>query len=344
MSVQDPATIEDVARLASVSISTVSKVLNDYKGVSESARRRVLAAIEELGYSPNRAARSFRTGRTRTASVFLPTRGGEFYDRLITAIDGELAAHDYDAALFPLLSRQRLNRYKSADALPYQADGVILASLNPQWLFENARLPVPIPAVLVDAYHADYDTITVANSLGAEAAVKHLLERQAPSFMLQVESYDDSLFASGVFIERLKGFKSAHEEFGVRVRDDAVVALPLDSEAARVATHDLIATHGSHINIFASCDLLAKGALDACADLGLRTGRDGPRISGFDDLSWTARAGLTTVRQPIEELGRLASERLLARLVNLDAPPEHVELLPELVVRQSTGGEESLTD
>ncbi len=332
-----PITIQDVADAAGVGKSTVSKVLNGYQDVTDATKNKVLAAVEALGYTPNRAARSFRTGKTQTASIFLPMVGTEFYERLVTAIDEELAAHDYDAALFPLLNDRRLARYKAPDALPYHADGLIFASLNPDWLFEDARLPVALPAVLVDAYHDDYDTVTVDNAGGAQAATAHLLERPGEMFAVMVEERYDTPFSSGVFLERRKGFERALREHGAEVRPDRVLETEYTSDAGRVALREILARSGPPLNVFASCDLQARSILDEARALGLSLGTD-LRLVGFDDQPWAEGLGLSTVNQPIEKMGRLATDMLLARMADPDRPIRHEELSPQLKVRASSGG------
>ena len=332
-----PPTIQDVAKRAGVGVSTVSKVLNGYRDVADDTRRRVLRAVEELSYRPSRTARTFRTGKTRTISVFTPMIGTEFYDRLITSIDAELAAHDYDAALFPLLSEQRLERYRSPEALPYHADGLILASLNPDWLFADGLLPVVLPAVLVDAYHAAYDTVTIDNAGGADTATTHLLDVDAPTFAIMIERFADGPFSSGVFIERHKGFVRAMERRGRAVEEGTVLSARFSDTGGREALRRILTRTEPPINVFASCDLVAKGVLDEAHDVGLAVGHD-LRLVGFDDQPWAARAGLSTVHQPIERMGSLATELLFRRLDHPQDPPVHHELVPELVVRSSSEG------
>lgn len=332
-----PATIHDVAEHAAVGASTVSKVLNGYQDIAPGTKERVLRSVEALGYTPNRAARSFRTGKTQTASIFLPMIGTEFYDRLVTAIDEELAAHDFDAALFPLLNDRRLERYRAADALPYHADGLIFASLNPDWLFANAQLPVPLPAVLVDAYHSDYDTVTVDNAGGAYAATAHLLERPAATFAVLVEERFDTPFSSGVFLERGKGFRQAMADHGNQVEDKNIIFCEYAPESGRLALRRILERTDGPINVFASCDLFARGVLDEAESLGLEVGTH-LRLVGFDDQPWAQAAGLSTVNQPIEEMGRLTTKLLLDRLANPARAVEHLQMKPELKVRASSQG------
>jgi len=328
-------TIQDVAKRAAVGVSTVSKVLNDYPDIAPATRERVLQAITELEYTPNRAARSFRTGKTQTASIFMPMIGTDFYDRLISAIDEELAAQDYDAALFPLLNARRLERYRTSDALPYHADGLVFASLNPDWLFQDARLPAALPVVLIDAFHASYDTVTVANSRGAYEATRHLLERPAETFAILVEERFDTPFSSGVFLERGKGFTRAMEEKGVAGAESRVFEVEFSDEGGRQAFRAILSRTKPPVNVFAGCDLIARSILDEASNAGLQVGRD-VRVVGFDDQPWAAGLGLSTVSQPIEEMGRIGVRLLLDRIADPRRDIEHNELQPELVVRESS--------
>lgn len=318
-------------------MSTVSKVLNGYPDVAEETRERVMRSVEELHFSRNRAARNVRTGRTQAVSVMTPMIGTDFYDRLITAIDRELAAHEYDAALFPLLSEQRLQRYRSPDALPYHADGVILASLNPDALFLDARLPAPLPAVLVDAFHADYDTVTLDNRLGAGLATAHLLDVEAPTFALMVERFREGPFSSGVFVERHKGFVGAVRDSGVHEVADRVLEVAFSESGGRDGLRRILTATAPPLNVFASCDVIARGVIAEAHDVGLQVGRD-IRVVGFDDQPWAGEIGLSTVHQPVEEMARLATELIFERLRDPSRPPEHVELEPRLVSRASTEG------
>ena len=328
-------TIQDVARGADVKVSTVSRVLNGYPDVAKATRARVLETIERLNYVPSRAARSFRTGRTQAVSIMLPMIGTEFYNRLIAAVDKALAEHDYDAALFPMLNEKRLERYLRPNALPYQTDGMLFASLNPDWLFPQAQVPSPLPTVLIDAYHAAYDTVTIDNFGGAYEATRHLLERPAETFAVMVEERYDTPFSSGVFLERLKGFKQALTDAHLPLREENVVTVEFDRDSSQQALSEIMARTSKPINIFASCDLLARGILDELNRRGLSLGHD-VRLVGFDDQPWAEAAGLTTIKQPIEELGATAVEFLLQRLDKREQEVRHQELKTRLIVRHST--------
>lgn len=328
------ATIEDVARRAGVGTTTVSRVMNGSELVSPATRKRVLDAVTALGYTPNLNARRMRTGQTRTVSVMLPTPGTDFYTSLLGGIDAGLDAANYDVALFPLLSTERLKRYLNETALPYQSDALLFASLDPTRLYPDGALPTNLPVVLVDVANPLYPSFTVDNRLGGRLAAEHLLERPAPTYVIQVEERLDTPFASGVFAQRLEGFQEAMRDAGHPLSDEHVIVVEFSWGGGRVAMRDILATAKPPMNVFASCDLMAIGAIDEALHAGLDVGRD-VRIVGFDDIPWAEERGLTTIRQPVADMGRAAAEDLVERVKSRSRKPTHRSFAPSLRARQS---------
>lgn len=325
-------TIKDVAKHAGVVPSTVSRVINSRPDISPETRGRVLEAISALGYQPDRAARSFRTGRTQSVSLILPIAGSDFYARLINAVDAALGEHDYDAALFPLLSERRLERYRDPGALPYHTDGLIYASLDPDHLYGERRVPSNQPAVLIDIHNEAYDHVTVNNVAGGRLAAQHLLACPAETFVIAVEERFHTPFASGVFRERLAGFKAVMREAGHDLPEANILTAEFSWESARAATGQLLAHAHGPANVFATCDLFAQGALDELHTRGREAGGD-LRLIGFDDQPWASEHGLTTIRQPIEEIGETAARLLLERIADPTLPLRSRSFEPQLVQR-----------
>jgi len=326
--------IQDVARKAGVVPSTVSRVLNDYPDVSAETRAKVERAIESLGFRPSQAARAFRGGRTHSVSIMLPMPGTEFYARLLTGIESVLDEHAYSAGLFPLLTLPGLERYRDADALPYRADGLLLASLDPERVFQGGRPPVALPLVLVDSRHPAFDWIALDNAAGGRLAAQVLNERPAETFVILIRERFDTPFASGVFNERLQGFKAALAEGHGRLDDDHVVTVEFSASGGGLATRHILEVARGPVNIFATCDLVARGVLEEGLRGGKTPGSD-LRVVGFDGEEWTEGAGLTTIEQPIEEMGRAAARALLVRLADETLPPRHTLLEPRLIRRSS---------
>lgn len=328
-------TIKDVARHAGVVPSTVSRVVNDHPDIGTETRARVQEAIRALGYRPDRLARSIRKGRTQSVSVLLPMAGSDFYSTLINAIDSTMSEDDYDAALFPLLSERRLKRYRDPDALPYQTDGLIYASLDPDHLYDHGRIPLNLPAVLIDIHNPKYDHVVVNNVHGGRLAAEHLLEKPAPTYVIAVEERHHTPFASGVFRERLAGFRAVYREAGQSLPDNHIFTAEFSWESARNAARQLLSQVSAPVNVFATCDLFAQVVMDQLTTTNLVLGRD-VRLIGFDDQPWALEEGLTTIRQPITEMGELAAKLLLARLNDPEHPLQSRMLEPTLVIRQTT--------
>jgi|LSQX01.1.fsa_nt_gb LacI family transcriptional regulator len=324
-------TIADIAAKVGVSPSTVSRVLNGYTDVSEATREKILAVVNELGFVPNRHARRLRTQRTDSISIILPRIDAEFYPRVVTAIDAALEKHHYTSGLYPLLSETRLKQFQNESAPPYNADGLIYVSLNPNRLYKEG-IPVSLPIVLLECENDEYDSVTLDNFFGGYLAGRHLCEVPADTFVVMVEERFSTPFASGVFRERLNGFRKALEEAGQPLPDDHIITMEFSWGGGRLAAQKIIKKMKGPVNIFATCDLMARGVLDEARLAGLEIGRD-IRVIGYDDLYWVRDIGLTTIRQPIEEMGRWAVELLLERIKNPSLKPRKIKLTPELVRR-----------
>lgn len=329
------ATIQDVAKEAGVAVSTVSRVLNDHPDVSPATRSRVLEVVGSLGFQRNHAARTFRTGKTQSVSVILPMAGTDFYNRLVNGIDQALAHHDYDAGLFPLLSERRLRRYQDPSAPPYHADGLIIASLNPDQLFRGGRIPAPRPTVLIDIPHPGYDTVTVDNLGGGYLAGGHLAERPAETFVVMVEERFNTPFASGVFRDRLQGFRRALDERRQPLAANHIITVEFSWDGGRIAAREILEHLQGPANVFASCDLLAQGIVDEFRHKGVPVGGE-IRLVGYDDQPWAEGYGLSTIRQPIESMGGIAVKLLLERMATPEQEIRHRVLRPRLMARTTS--------
>lgn len=335
--------IKDVARLAGVSLGTVSRVLNNNPKVKPENRQKVLKAIAQLGYRPNPFARSLPSNRTYMISIFLPIMNSEFYAYLFEGIDDELSNLWYDSSIYPLFSKRRLISYSNPNAFSYRSDGVLLVSLIPEKLFEGGYVPTNKPVVLVDAFSEKYDSVYVDNVNGGYLAGKHLLEKPGQIFLITVREDLKAEFASGVFGKRKQGFEKALEEAGISLSSSHIFEVGADFIEGLIAGREILRKASLPISIFAVCDTLAVGVIEAVKESGLELGTD-VRVIGFDDLKWAEKVGLTTIRQPIKEMGRKATAILLDRISGDTSPRYEVCFKPELVVRRSTGGGQGVGD
>lgn len=327
--------IRDVAARAGVGVATVSRVLNGSSGVAPATRDRVLAAIEETGYHPSTAARSLSLGRTQTIGVVAPFFTTPSVVERLHGISSTVSGSSYDLLIFDVeTADQRADAFRGFIRSD-RVDGVIVVSL-PIDEDEAAVLTRDgLEAVLVDRTHPEIDGIEVDDRRGGRLAAEHLLSRGHERVAF-IGDEPDAVFAFDSSERRMEGFREAMREAG-RWPDVARYArlAPHGAEQARASTHELLELDPPPTAIFAVSDVQALGVLRAARERGIRVPEQ-LSVIGFDDIETAGFVGLTTVRQPLRESGRLAAVRLLAALDGgLPRRPERLELELEVVARET---------
>jgi DNA-binding LacI/PurR family transcriptional regulator len=328
-------TLEHVAELARVSRATASRVLTANPRVSPESRRAVERAARKLGYIPNHAARALATGHSDAVALVIsePTSfifGDPFFPRLIRGIDDVLAARDKQLILLAPQSPtdlDRLERYVAAG----HSDGVLLVSLHGTHPLPGRLAARGIP-IVVGGRPEDADLFTyvdIDNVGGAFAAVSHLAGRGRRQIATISGPQDASPGR-----DRLIGYRSALESEGLAPNPAIEETADFTHEGGERAMRRLLERCPSLDAVFAASDLMAAGALRTLAEAGRRV-PDDVAVVGYDDdpIAATTSPALTSVRQPIEEMGRE-----MARLL-LDAmhAPRRVILTTEIQVRLSSG-------
>ncbi|NOZ51504.1 MAG: LacI family transcriptional regulator [Chloroflexi bacterium] len=334
-------TIRDVAREAGVSTATVSYVLNNSRRVGEETRLRVLEAAQRLGYRANIMARNLQARETRLLGyTWRPTPPDQFnpiLDQFLNAIAQAAAHHGYRVLTFPSATiEEELAIYQDM-VLTGQVDGFILSNTNLNDKRVRSLLDVGFPFVAFGRSNPEWDFswVDVNGKEGTAMAVKHLLDRGYRRIG-HLAWPADSL--TGQY--RLSGYWAALRAAGVTIDPAWVVRTENRHGDAYEKTRHLLRLPQQHRPdaIVASSDLMAIGAINAALDAGLEIGKD-LAIVGFDDapVARYLRPHLTTLRQPVTEIG----ERLITMLVALcqGRPVEdaHILLCPELIVRDSSG-------
>jgi len=337
------ATLEEVALAAGVSRATVSRVVNDSPRVSPDIRLRVQAEVERLGYVPNRAARSLVTRRSDSVAVVITQATDQvfadpFFPRLVRGISSELTTTDRQLVL--LMPESPAEERRVVDYLTAgHVDGALLVSLH-----ENDPLPARlaaagVPIVLVgrppQGVVASY--VDVDNRQGAHAAVSHLIATGRRVIATITGPLDT---APG--LDRLLGYRDAiaEGELAPDVTLEAMGGFTWDGSAA--AMQRLLATHPDIDAVFAASDQMAASALSVITASGRRIPVD-IAVVGFDDVAITMSTTphLSSVRQPIEEMGHEMARLLVEMLDAADPVPRRVILATQLIRRASSAGRRS---
>lgn len=329
------ATISDVAAHAGVGLGTVSRVLNNSPKVSGPTRARVLAAMEILDYRPSPLARGLSRGRAHTVGLLVP-----FFTHAsaVERLRGVVAAlHDspYDLVLFDVETLVHRDEHFAALTRRDRADGLLVMSLPPP-PHELAKLvDAGVPVVLVDARGDGVPMVVIDDVQGGRIATRHLREL-GHRRIAYIGEEPDNPFGFTATTQREQGYVEVLAEAGIS-RDARLVRYSRhDRIAAQAAATKLLALRRPPTAVFASSDVQALGVLAAVAAAGMRV-PDDLSVVGFDDIELSAYAGLTTVRQPLFESGRIGAEMLLGALEGEQAHHAGVRELPlELVVRTTT--------
>ncbi len=331
--------LEDIARMAGVSRSTVSRVINHSPNVREETRERVLSIIQEYNFTPNLAARSLVTQRTRVLGMYVPYFVSDlftdpYFPILLQASTSCANENDYDVMLWlrgqnaaPTQLHQRVLDNRTTD-------GLILAS-TPRGdtlvdeLLERGHLFVFIgrPWRHVDVINY----VDTANCQGAQQAVEHLARLGHQRIATIAGRLDQS---SGH--DRLEGYRDTVKRMNL-VQDESLIFVgDFTDNSGYIGMRKLLAARPDAV--FIASDQMALGALHAIRETGLRV-PDDIALVGFDDMPFATLATpqLTTVRQSVQRLGYLAAEGLIGLIEGKITPPYQVELPTQLVIRASCG-------
>ena len=327
-------TIRDVAKHAGVGVGTVSRVLNESDSVSESTRRKVLAAIEDLNYSPSPVARSLSSGKAMAVGVIVPFFTNASVVRRMQGIVSILGGSDYDLVFFDVENSGNRDVLLTNMVRRKLVDGLLILSLRPADDDMDRFLESGIPAIMVDAYHPELPCITIDNVEGGWQAARHLLDLGHRKIGY-LSDYPDNAFNRSPVLDRFAGYRKALREAGIDYREDYCVESSLDREASRREARRLLSTDDPPTAAFAYCDMQAIGVLEAARDLGLRVPQD-ISVIGYDGIEAAEYVQLTTIDQSLFESGVLGAELLLRVMAGQLPETQDITLPTELVVRRTT--------
>lgn len=328
------ATIFDVARVAGVSHATVSRVVNGRQNVREETRQRVEQAMRELGYVAHVSARALARGRTQVIGLLAQEVDNAFFTSVIGGVDQQASAQGYDFLLCTTHARREKEAEYVARLSRGMVDGllIVLPRGLPDYVEQLRADHFPFVLIDYDDEAPGCSVVNASNRRGTRDAIRYLigLGHRRIGFITGRDNV-------GATYSRLEGYREEMAEAGLEVRPGDVVPGDFMESRGHAAGLELLRQPDRPTAIFASSDMAAFGVMRAAADLGIDV-PGGLSVVGFDDLPEAARVNpaLTTVRQPLREMGRVAVNELLARLEDPQKPPERVVLDTELLIREST--------
>jgi DNA-binding LacI/PurR family transcriptional regulator len=327
------ANIQDVAKHAGVSISTVSRVLNGRGRVNQEVVANVQAAIQALHYTPNRAARSLRTQQSRIIGLLISDIQNPFFTALIRGIEDVAQQNGYSVILCNSDENEQKERQYIEVLCAEHVAGAIIVPMH-----ENKRTiqtfnTQQIPVVAVDRKVPDADTVLVDNRRGAYDAISHLLTNGYRR--IGIITGPPNITTSK---ERLEGYYKALNEAGI-APDPAIIRYgSFKTDSGRVLASELLLAQPAIDALFITNNLMTLGALETLHERNIRVPHD-IGVVGFDEMPWATLGpiSLTTVTQPVYEIGSTAAMRLFQRLQNPDAfTHQEIVLAPTLCVRGSS--------
>jgi DNA-binding LacI/PurR family transcriptional regulator len=327
-------TIYDVARQSGVSIATVSKVINRNGKISEPTRERIRRIMSDMGYVPNLVATALSSKKTFMIGLLLPDISNPYFAELARNIEDRSQELGYNVVICN--TDNRIDKESEYLTFLQQkgVDGILLATglAHPQSLELLLERKLPITLLAREVPQTAINTVLVDDFMGGYLATSHLLQYGHRDIAIILESME---FASSR--QRLKGYRSALEEFQCPYREDRVTVSDFTIADGVEAAGRLLDREDPPTAVFACNDLLAIGTIQAARSRGISVPAQ-LSVVGFDNtfLAGVIDPALTTVGQPIRELGRQAVNLLQKQMVDDKAAKQRVVLLPELVVRSSS--------
>ncbi|MFC7685045.1 LacI family DNA-binding transcriptional regulator [Ureibacillus sp. GCM10028918] len=321
------ATISDVAKLAEVSVATVSRYINDSGYVGKKSRESIESAIQELNFVPSEVARSLSTKQSDIIGLIIPDIKNPFFPELARAVEDTAFEYGYTVILCNSDENATKEKHYLQKLTNKYVAGIIITSIIEQ---ENHWHNVRLPIVALDRpINSKVPTVTTNNEKGAKIATNYLIECGATNLLC--------ISGPKTFVSsqtRIEGFKLAGNQKNISTH---IIESPYDFEIAEKILYGYLKNNPAIDGIFACSDASAIGALKAAHRLGIRIPED-MQIVGFDGIQVgnVVTPGLTTVAQNIYQLGQAAAKLLIEQIEGDKITQESVCIDPQLIIRETT--------
>jgi DNA-binding LacI/PurR family transcriptional regulator len=326
-------TIYDVASLAGLSISTVSRVLNSPDQVNEVTRVKVLSAIDQLGYVPRAEARARALQSTRRIGVLTPFFTSLSFVQRLRGIDAALSKFHYELIVYTVDSLDKVKGYLATLPLKSHLDGLIVMSLPIEETDVKRLISRRLPTVLIESHQPFLSSVEIDDIYGGKIAVEYLINKghRRLGFIGDIDPPD---YAIRPVVARLAGFRQGLAEINIPLPDEYVCSSTYNQKPSRQAARRLLSLPEPPTAVFAAADVQAMAVLKVARDMGLKIPQD-LAVIGFDDLDMADFVGLTTIQQCLDDSGRIAAELLLGQLADPDRPVQHIHLPLTIVERET---------
>ncbi|HRQ22456.1 MAG TPA: LacI family DNA-binding transcriptional regulator [Anaerolineales bacterium] len=325
-------TIYDVAKLSGVSIATISRVLNASNKVNPETQRRVMSAIDQLGFVPKAEARARALKSIGRIGVLTPFFTAPSFVQRLRGVASALSKANYELVIYPVDTMEQLQGYISSIPLRQNLVGLIIMSLAITDDEAHRLHKSNMDTVLIEYTHPHMNSLVIDDVQGGTLVAEHLLQKghERVAFLGDIEPPER--YAIHPVKSRLDGFRQGLKKVGISLPRTYVRSCPYLPEETRRAAYELLSMTKPPTAIFAASDMQALSIMKVARQLKRKI-PDDIAIVGFDDIDVAEHVDLTTVRQHLDESGRLAAEMLLARAKEPNRPLQHIALPLELVER-----------
>jgi len=328
-------TIYDVAEISGVSISTISRVLNSPDKVNTKTRERVMSAIDQLGFIPSAEARARAIRSTKRIAVLTPYFTAPSFVQRLRGVAGVLSRARCELVIYTVDSVEHSQAHIASIPIMQSLDGLIIMSLAVEEKDARRLRDNGIETVLIESWHAQLNCICIDDVRGGMLAAEHLIDRGHTRIGFIGDIEPPERYAIHPVKSRLIGFRGALKEAGLRLPRGYVVRAAYTPAGPQQAARALLGLSRPPTAVFAASDIQAVGIMKVARQAGLRIPED-LAIVGFDDIDLAEFMDLTTIRQNLDESGRLAAEILFSKMAEPGRSLQHINLPLTLIERQTT--------
>ncbi len=329
-------TMDDVAKKAGVSKTTVSRIINgNYAHVNEITKEKVMRIVAELNYRPNAVAKSLKSMKTNVIGIVLSNLQNPFWSHVLQGVEDTCRDKGYNLMICNSNDKSSLEQEHIEGLRLKQVDGIIVnPTMKNKNMFQSlVESDFPIIAINRKIEGVPIDTIVVDNVKGAHLAVEHLISKGAESVAVMVYPFE----GISPRIERLTGYRMALKKHGIGVNENLIRVVQEEKGRAKEEVKNLLSRKNRPDAIFSTNNMMTLEILEGIKELGLSVPED-IRLVGYDETVWSQHLNppLTTVSQPSYQMGEIAAWKLIDQLqAKQKKETEIISLKPSLIIRES---------